>query len=61
MIWIINGGKGFTARLRQALLDLDDPELLFAFPRSSFILANDADYNRIEASAKEIGLLDQEP
>lgn len=64
--WTVRGdldsqwGEGFTARLRQVLLDLDDPELLSAFPRSSFIPANDADYDRIEASAKEIGLLDQE-
>lgn len=51
-------GKGFTARLRQALLDMQDADLLAAFPRSGFIPANNMDYHEIEASAKNIGLLD---
>lgn len=51
-------GEGFTVKLRQALLDMNDPELLAAFPRSGFIPANDADYLEIETSAKRIGLLD---
>lgn len=62
--WTVRGdvdakwGQGFTARLRQALLDMDDPELLAAFPRSGFVPANNADYLQIETSAKQIGLLD---
>jgi len=63
--WTVRGDldnqweEGFTVRLCQALLDFDDPELLSVFPRSSFISTNDADYDRIEASAKEIGLLNK--
>lgn len=62
--WTVRGdvdakwGEGFSVRLRQALLDMDDPELLAAFPRGGFIPANNADYLAIEASAKHIGLLD---
>ena len=62
--WTVRGdvdakwGEGFSVRLRQALLDMDDPELLAAFPRGGFIPANNADYLAIESSAKYIGLLD---
>lgn len=62
--WTVRGdidakwGEGFADRLRQALLDMDDPELLAAFPRGGFIPANNADYLEIETSAKRIGLLD---
>jgi phosphonate transport system substrate-binding protein len=53
MIW----GKGFTARLRQALLDMSDPDLLSAFPRNSFIPTNNDNYHAIAVSAKRMGLL----
>lgn len=62
--WTVRGdldrqwGKGFTKKLRRALLELKDPELLAAFPRSSFIPASDNDYDLLEVSAKAIGLLD---
>lgn len=62
--WTVRGdvdakwGEGFSVRLRQALLDMNDPELLAAFPRGGFIPANNADYLAIESSAKHIGLLD---
>ncbi|MDH5551776.1 MAG: putative selenate ABC transporter substrate-binding protein [Nitrosomonas sp.] len=62
--WTVRGdvdakwGEGFADRLRQVLLDMDDPELLAAFPRSGFIPANNADYLEIETSANHIGLLD---
>lgn len=62
--WTVRGGldrvwgKGFTARLRQVLLEMKDPELLAAFPRSGFIPANNMDYHAIETSAKNIGLMD---
>lgn len=62
--WTVRGdvdakwGEGFADRLRQALLDMDDPELLAAFPRSGFVPANNAGYLEIETSAVRIGLLD---
>ncbi|MCK4707225.1 MAG: putative selenate ABC transporter substrate-binding protein, partial [Gammaproteobacteria bacterium] len=51
-------GKGFKARVQQALLDMKDPALLQAFPRSSFIKARNSDYQPILDIAKEIGLID---
>lgn len=62
--WSVRGdvdqrfGKGFTERLRQALLNLDDPQLLARFPRSSFIPANNDDYAIIRDVAQQIHLLD---
>ncbi len=62
--WSIRGdvdkewGEGFKARVQQALLDMKDPALLEAFPRSSFIKASNNDYQPILDTAKEIGLID---
>ncbi len=62
--WTIRGdvdarfGEGFADRVRQALLDLSDPELLVSFPRSGFIPAANADYAPIEAVARELNLLE---
>lgn len=62
--WTIRGdvdaqyGEGFTDRVRQALLELDDPALLESFPRSGFIPASNADYEPIRKVAEEIGILD---
>ncbi len=62
--WTIRGdvngrwGKGFVAKVRNALLNLKDPKLLASFPRKSFVPANNADYTPIEKVGKEIGLLD---
>lgn len=62
--WSIRGdvdqrwGKGFKQRVQQALLDMDDPELLQAFPRSAFIPAKNADYQPILDTARKIGLID---
>ena len=62
--WTIRGdvdaqwGKGFKARVQQALLDMKDPALLEAFPRSGFIAANNDDYQPILETAKKIGLID---
>jgi phosphonate transport system substrate-binding protein len=61
--WTVRGdldiiwGEGFTARLRQALLDMSDPDLLATFPRNGFIPTNNDNYHAIAASAKSIGLL----
>lgn len=62
--WTIRGdvdatwGEGFTDKVQQALLSMDEPELLAAFPRASFIRATNDDYQPILETAKEIGLLD---
>lgn len=63
--WTIRGdvderfGKGFTDKVRQALLDMDDPKLLESFPRSKFIPADNSDYAIIEDVAKQIDLIDE--
>lgn len=62
--WTIRGdvdavwGDGFKARVKQALIDMDDQALLEAFPRSRFISASNDDYQAIYDTAKEIGLVD---
>ncbi|MEE2729402.1 MAG: putative selenate ABC transporter substrate-binding protein [Pseudomonadota bacterium] len=63
--WTVRGdvdqhfGAGFKARLRDALLNMKDPDLLASFPRQSFVPASNADYAPIEDTAKAIGLLDE--
>ena len=63
--WTIRGdvdakwGEGFSEKVRAALLEMDKPELLEAFPRSKFISASNEDYLPIEETAKAIGLLDE--
>jgi phosphonate transport system substrate-binding protein len=62
--WTIRGdvdktwGKGFTEKVKAALLDLKDPSLLERFPRSGFIAAKNSDYQPILDTAKSIGLID---
>jgi phosphonate transport system substrate-binding protein len=62
--WTIRGdvdarwGEGFSDKVRQALLDMDDPELLASFPRSGFIPATNADYQPILDTARQIKLID---
>lgn len=62
--WSIRGdvnrkfGPKFVERVRTALLAIDDPELLQAFPRSRFIPAVNDDYEPIVRVGKDIGLLD---
>jgi len=62
--WSIRGdvdarfGAGFTERVREALLAIDDPALLESFPRRSFVPASNADYQPILDTAKAIGLID---
>jgi phosphonate transport system substrate-binding protein len=63
--WTIRGdvdarfGAGFKDKVREALLGMDDPDLLASFPRERFVPAGNDDYAPIEATAKAIGLLDQ--
>lgn len=62
--WVIHGeadarfGAGFSERVQQALLALDDPDILAAFPRSGFIPAQNSDYQPILETARAIGLMD---
>ncbi len=62
--WSIRGdvdrhfGDGFREKVRAALLAMDDPALLAAFPRRSFVRAANGDYAPIESTAKAIGLID---
>lgn len=62
--WTIRGdvnerfGDGFKARVKQALLNMEDPELLESFPRSSFVPASNDDYATIKKVGRETGLLD---
>ena len=62
--WTIRGdvnerfGDGFKERVKEALLALDDQELLESFPRSGFIPASNEDYEPIRKTAEEIGILD---
>ena len=63
--WVMRGdadsrfGAGFTARVREILLNLDDREILEAFPRSAFVPASNSDFRPIERTARKIGLLQQ--
>jgi phosphonate transport system substrate-binding protein len=62
--WTIRGdvdnayGKGFTAKVQAALLNMQDKALLEAFPRKSFIKANNELYQPIKDTAQELGLID---
>ena len=62
--WTIRGdvnerfGDGFKERVQQALLNMEDPELLETFPRSGFIPASNDDYATIKKVGEETGLLD---
>lgn len=63
--WTIRGdvnntwGEGFKAKVTQALLNMKDPALLEAFPRSAFIPASNSDYEPIRKTGEEIGILDK--
>ncbi|WP_211286814.1 putative selenate ABC transporter substrate-binding protein [Paraferrimonas sedimenticola] len=51
-------GEAFTGKVKAALLDMKNPDLLKSFPRSSFVEATNADYQPVEDVAKQIGLID---
>ncbi|WP_198650336.1 putative selenate ABC transporter substrate-binding protein [Oceanimonas marisflavi] len=62
--WSIRGdvnarfGDGFKEKVKQALLEMKDPELLAAFPRSGFVDATNDDYAPIRDTAVAIGIMD---
>jgi phosphonate transport system substrate-binding protein len=51
-------GEGFTDKVQAALLAMDNPELLNSFPRSSFVNADNKDFEPVLTVAKKIGLID---
>lgn len=53
-----NWSEGFKQKVTDALLGMDDADLLASFPRSSFIPASNSDYQPILDVAKEIKLID---
>lgn len=65
--WSVRGdidkvwGVGFKERIKQALLNMKDPDLLNAFPRSAFISAQNSDYLPILNTAVKIGLITKQP
>lgn len=62
--WTIRGdvdarwGEGFADKVQAALIGMDDVDLLAAFPREAFIPAANADFQPIEDTAKELGLIE---
>ncbi|WP_417617961.1 putative selenate ABC transporter substrate-binding protein [Oceanisphaera sp.] len=63
--WTIRGdvderfGEGFKDKVQQALLEMTDPALLAAFPRSGFVKASNQDYAPIRDTAVAIGIMDE--
>ncbi len=63
--WSIRGdvdqrwGEGFSDKVKAALLAINQPELLAAFPRSAFISAANSDYEPTRKTAVAIGLIDE--
>jgi len=61
--WTIRGdvdaryGEGFTQKVTDALLNMNDKDLLASFPRKSFVPASNDDYAPIKATGEAIGLL----
>lgn len=53
-----NFGPGFADKVKAALLNMNEPELLNSFPRSSFVNAENKDFQPVEDVAKQIGLID---
>ena len=50
-------GEGFTDRLQSALIEMDGPELLAAFPRKSLIAAKNSDFDDILEVAISLGFI----
>ena len=50
-------GAGFTDKLQQALLGIDDKALLDALPRAKLIAARNEEFDGIAAVARDLGML----
>ncbi len=63
--WSIRGGvdqkfgTGFSQKVADALIGMQDRKLLDSFPRKSFIATDNAQYESILNTAVEIGLIDR--
>lgn len=51
-------GEGFSKRVQDALLRLDDRDILDAFPREKFIKAENAEFEVILETGRKLGLID---
>ncbi len=51
-------GKGFTKKLQKAILNIEDKDILNAFPRKGFISAQNSDFQPILDTARKVGLVD---
>jgi len=62
--WTIRGdthkywGSNFIEKVQKALISMDQPKLLKAFPRTKFVTAHSRDYEVILKTARSIGLID---
>ncbi len=62
--WTIRGdvnqrfGDDFKDKVREALLAMEDPELLQSFPREGFIPTSNSSYDNIRETAKKLDLID---
>ena len=50
-------GAGFTDKLQQALLAIDDPKLLAALPRQKLITARNEEFDAIRDVATQLGMI----
>ena len=50
-------GDGFIKKVQQAITEIDDPAILEAFPRASFIPADNSMYQPILDTAIEVGII----
>lgn len=50
-------GAGFTQRVQEALVTIDDPTLLAALPRDRLVPASDEEYEQIREVAFQLGML----
>ena len=48
----------FVEKVKSALLNMNDPDLLKSFPRQSFVPASNSDYSPIVDVGREIGLIE---
>ena len=61
--WSVRGdidkkfGDGFMKKLQNTIVDLKDKELLESFPRRSFIVAENQDFEPIVGIAEELGIV----
>lgn len=50
-------GEGFVDKLQKTLIEMDDPELLSAFPRKRMISAKNEDFQGVVEVAEQLGFL----